>query len=83
MLLKLILLAQCTVTGGYGFIEIIFLENVNWGLKIAGLLICAAMYHLGCKGFKKNWYFFCSDEYEVKEVRKQVQRDRRNVRLAA
>ena len=77
MLLKLILLAQCTVAGAYGFIELIFIENMNLGLKIACMVACAAMYHWGCKGFKKNWYFFCEDECEVIKVRKQVQRERR------
>ena len=77
MLLKLILLAQCTVAGAYGFIELIFVENMNLGLKIASMIICAAMYHWGCKGFKKNWYNFCEEECEVIEVRKSVQRERR------
>ena len=77
MLFKLILLAQCTVAGAYGFIELIFVENMNLGLKIASMIICAAMYHWGCKGFKKNWYNFCEEECEVIEVRKSVQRERR------
>lgn len=77
MLFKLILLAQCTVAGAYGFIELIFVENMNLGLKIASMIICAAMYHWGCKGFKKNWYNFCEDKCEVIEVRKSVQRERR------
>ena len=79
MLLKLILLAQCTVAGAYGFIELIFIENMNWGLKLACMIACAAMFHWGCKGFKKNWYYFCSDEYEVVEVRRQVRRVHRRI----
>ena len=81
MLLKLILLAQCTVAGAYGFIELIFVENMNLGLKIASLIVCAAMYHWGCQGFKKNWYFFCEDENELVERKKQVRKVHR--RMAA
>ena len=83
MLLKLILLAQCTVTGAYGFIELIFIENMNLGLKLACMIACAAMYHWGCKGFKKNWYFFCGDETEVVVRKKQVQRVHKTERMAA
>jgi hypothetical protein len=79
MLLKLILLAQCTVTGAYGFIELIFIENMNLGLKIALMLTCAVMFHLGCKGFKKNWNLFCSEENDIVEVRKQMQREGRKM----
>ena len=80
MLFKLILLAQCTVAGAYGFIELIFVENMNLGLKIASLFVCAAMYHWGCKGFKKNWNYFCEDD-EVVEMRRPAQRTCR--RMAA
>ena len=79
MLLKLILLAQCTVAGAYGFIELIFIENMNLGLKIAFMLICAGMYHWGCKGFKKNWHYFCEEESEVVELRKPVQSHRKRI----
>ena len=81
MLFKLILLAQCTVAGAYGFIELIFVENMNLWLKVASLLVCAGMYHWGCKAFKKNWYFFCEDEQEVVARKKQVRRAQR--RMAA
>ena len=74
MLFKLILLAQCTVAGAYGFIELIFIENMNLGLKIASLILCAMMYRLGCKAFKKSWYSFCSDEEEVVETRRYAKR---------
>ena len=70
MLFKLILLAQCTVTGAYGFIELIFIENMNLAFRLACMLACAAMYHWGCKGFKKNWSCFYEEE-EVVKVRKR------------
>lgn len=76
MLVKLIILAAMAVTGVYGSIEVLFLENMELGLRFACFLGLMIMGYLGVKGFEKNWKFYCADDYEIIRAKKQIRRER-------
>lgn len=76
MILKLTILAGFAVTGLYGSIEVLFLDNMSLGLRLVCFLGLIVMGYLGTKGFEKNWKLYCRDDYEVVRARKQIRRER-------
>lgn len=76
MIFKLTILAGFAVTGVYGGIEVLFLDSMSLGLRLACFLGLAVMGYLGSKGFEKNWKLYCRDDYEIIRARKQVRRER-------
>ena len=76
MILKLTILAGLAVTGLYGSIEVIFLDNIGFGLKLVCFLGLVVMGYCGAKGFEKNWNLYCRDDYEIIRAKKQMRRER-------
>ena len=76
MLVKLIALAAMAVTGVYGSIEVLFLDGMNFGVRMICFFGLILMGYLGVKGFEKNWKFYCRDDYEIITAKKQMRRER-------
>lgn len=76
MLVKLIILAAMAVTGVYGSIEVLFLDNMSLAFRLICFLGLVVMGYLGVRGFEKNWKLYCSDDYEIICAKKQIRRER-------
>jgi len=84
MIMRLTILAGFAVTGIYGAIEVLFLDNMSLVVRLACFLGLVVMGYLGSKGFEKNWKLYCEDDYEIILAKRQIRRKRMvNAVLAA